>query len=293
MAILMFVIKTKRKKPGVIYMLNLASADVVHAGVLPFKIFYFSRRNWAFGPGMCHFATTTFFCNMYCSILLLTAISIDRFLAVVYPMQSLSWRTLRRASVVCVAVWLIAIAGVIPLFTIELMHHIPQLNITTCFDVPAFSLYMKRFHYYLLILHIFFFFVPLLISTSCYVCIIRKLSSFNGAAQPGKKRRSILLSAAVLCSFIVCFGPTCILSLVQGVWPTQQWENLYVAHVLCLCIGTINCCIDPLIFYYASSECQKQVWNLLCQRKHSVLVKDLWITSSNRSARGLDHSSQA
>uniref|UniRef100_UPI0025406413 proteinase-activated receptor 1-like n=1 Tax=Euleptes europaea TaxID=460621 RepID=UPI0025406413 len=273
MAILMFVVKIKLKKPAVVYMLNLASADVLLASVLPFKISYhFSGHNWTFGPEMCRIVTAAFYCNMYCSILLMTAISTDRFLAVAYPMQALSWRTVRRASVVCSVIWLAAIAGVIPLLITEQTKRIPQLNITTCQDVLDISVVMEILRYYFSASTIVFFFVPLIISVSCYVCIIRNLSSSKiTAAKPGKKRRAILLSAAVLCSFIFCFGPANVLALVQNVFLSldQRFEGLTFAYILAVCIGTINCCIDPLIYYYASSECRRKVKKLLCCKEHS------------------------
>ncbi|XP_054843531.1 proteinase-activated receptor 1-like [Eublepharis macularius] len=294
MAILMFVVKLKLKKPAVVYMLNLASADVLFVSILPFKISYhFSGHNWMFGPEMCRFVTAAFYCNMYCSILLIMTISIDRFLAVVYPMQALSWRTVRRASVVCFVIWVVAIAGVIPLFITEQTKRIPQLNITTCLDVLDVSV-MKMFQYYFSALSVFFFFIPVIISTTCYVCIIKNLSSCKTiAAKPGKKRRAILLSAAVLCSFIFCFGPTNVLMLVQSLCfpPDQPLKSLSYALMLTVCIGTINCCIDPLIYYYACSECQRKVKRLLCHKVHSGHGKGSQTTSSHMttSSSALNH----
>ncbi|XP_060092563.1 proteinase-activated receptor 1-like [Heteronotia binoei] len=296
MAIFMFVIKMKLKKPAVVYMFNLASADVLFASVLPFKISYhFSGHHWTFGPEMCRFVTATFFCNMYCSILLMTAISIDRFLAVVYPMQALSWRTVRGAFVVCCVIWLVAIAGVIPLVITEQTKRIPQLNITTCLDVLDVSIVMKMFHYYFPALSFFFFFIPVIISTTCYVCIIKKLNSSKiTATKPGKKRRAKLLSAAVLCSFIFCFGPTNVLVVVQSFFfpPDQPLKSVSYAIMLAICMGTINCCIDPLIYYYACSECRKKVKKLLCLKEHSELGKGSQTTSSRMGtfSNDLNHS---
>ncbi|XP_054843530.1 proteinase-activated receptor 1-like [Eublepharis macularius] len=288
MAILMFVVKLKLKTPAVVYMLNLASADVLFVSILPFKISYhFSGHNWMFGPEMCRFVTAAFYCNMYCSILLMMVISFDRFLAVVYPMQALSWRTVRRASVVCFVIWVVAIAGVIPLLIMEQTKRISHLSITTCQDVLDFSVVMEIFRYYFSASAIFFFFVPLIISVSCYVCIIRNLCSSKAvAAKPGKRRRSVLLSACVLCSFIFCFGPTNVLALVQNLFlsPDQKLEGLTFAYILAVCIGTINCCVDPLIYYYASSKCQSQMRNLLCQKKSTDLEKSNRTTSSNVAA---------
>ncbi|CAI5787418.1 proteinase-activated receptor 1-like [Podarcis lilfordi] len=284
MAVLMFVVKLRLKKPAVVYMLNLASADVLFVSVLPFKIVYnFSGNNWIFGSVMCRFVTAAFYCNMYCSILLMMVISVDRFLAVVYPMQSLSWRTARRASLVCFLIWLLAIAGVIPLIVSEQTQRLSRLNITTCHDTLDISVIMDIFRHYFSALSILFFFIPLLISVICYVCIIRKLSSSSVATKTAKKRRAILLSVAVLSSFIICFGPPNFLLLMHSlhILPDQPLESLYFAYILAVCTGTINCCIDPLIYYYASAKCQKQVWDLLCYKKHSAFAQSSQTTSSN------------
>ncbi|KAJ7335868.1 hypothetical protein JRQ81_013809 [Phrynocephalus forsythii] len=175
------------KKPAVVYMVNLASADLLLVSVLPFEIFYYFRgQNWPFGPEMCRFLTSTFFCNTFCSIMLMTAISVDRCLAVLYPMQSLSWLTVRRASLVCAAIWLVAIAGVIYFMTTELTLKIPQLNITICADALDVSVVLKSHRYYAFVLSILFFCIPLFMSTVCYVSIIRKLSSSDIATNRGE-----------------------------------------------------------------------------------------------------------
>ncbi|XP_053154509.1 proteinase-activated receptor 1-like isoform X4 [Hemicordylus capensis] len=268
MAILIFVIKIHPKKPALVYMLNLASADLFFAITLPFKVAYhFSGHNWVFGPGLCRFVTTTFFGNMYCSILLMMAISIDRFLGVAYPMQSLSWRTVRRANMVCLAIWIAAIAGMIPLLMTEQTKRIPHLNITTCLDMLDVTVTMKHLRYYFSALSVIFFFIPFIISTTCYVGIIRTLSSPNVAAKPGNRRRAILLSAAVLCTFILCFGPNNVIMLVLSCNHRLEW--LYLVYMVTHSTGVMNSCIDPLIYYYASSKYKRQILNLLHCKKHS------------------------
>ncbi|XP_048360710.1 proteinase-activated receptor 1-like [Sphaerodactylus townsendi] len=272
MAILMFLVKMKIRKPAVVYMLNLASADVLFVSVLPFKISYhFSGNNWVFGPEMCRFVTAAFYCNMYCSIMLMTAISIDRLLAVVYPMQALSWRTLGRASMVCFTIWVIAIAGVVPLLITEQTKRIRHLNITTCHDVLD-ELDLKGYYlHFFTIFSSLFFLVPFVISSVCYVCIIQCLKSSDIVAKQSKKTRAVLLSISVFSVFIICFGPTNILLLIHYIHFSYNnyLENIYFAYLLCVCISSINCCIDPLIYYYASSECQQQLRSLLCGKQSS------------------------
>nr|XP_003921004.2 proteinase-activated receptor 1 [Saimiri boliviensis boliviensis] len=269
MAIIVFILKMKVKKPAVVYMLHLATADVLFVSVLPFKIsYYFSGSDWKFGSELCRFVTAAFYCNMYASIMLMTVISIDRFLAVVYPIQSLSWRTLGRASFTCLAIWALAIAGVVPLLLKEQTIHVPGLNITTCHDVLNETLLEGYFAYYFSAFSAVFFFVPLLISTVCYVSIIRCLSS-STIANRSKKSRALFLSAAVFCVFIICFGPTNILLIAHYsfLFHTSTTEAAYFAYLLCVCVSSISCCIDPLIYYYASSECQRYLYSILCCRE--------------------------
>ncbi|XP_058024073.1 proteinase-activated receptor 1-like [Ahaetulla prasina] len=292
LAIHIFVTKTKLWKPAVVYMLNLAFADMLVLSILPFKISYlFSGHNWVFGSTMCQLATSTFICNMYCSVLLMTGISVDRFLALVCPMKSLSWRTARRASVICFAIWLLAIGGASPLLVFELTVWIPQMNITTCFETQNMSGSVEFFSYYLFVLSTFFFFIPLIISTACYICIIRRLFMSRFMVQRGRKRRAIFLSGIVLCTFFLCFGPANILLLMQFFFPSEQLQSIFFAHMISLSLSVLNCCLDPLIYYYASSECQRQVWSVLCSRK-LLLVGKVSQTSSNiaPSPKGLDPS---
>lgn len=271
LAIAVFVFRMKVKKPAVVYMLHLAMADVLFVSVLPFKIsYYFSGTDWQFGSGMCRFATAAFYCNMYASIMLMTVISIDRFLAVVYPIQSLSWRTLGRANFTCVVIWVMAIMGVVPLLLKEQTTQVPGLNITTCHDVLNETLLQGFYSYYFSAFSAIFFLVPLIISTVCYTSIIRCLSS-SAVANRSKKSRALFLSAAVFCIFIVCFGPTNVLLIVHYLLLSDSpgTETAYFAYLVCVCVSSVSCCIDPLIYYYASSECQKHLYSILCCRESS------------------------
>uniref|UniRef100_A0A8C8UFJ0 Proteinase-activated receptor 1 n=1 Tax=Peromyscus maniculatus bairdii TaxID=230844 RepID=A0A8C8UFJ0_PERMB len=270
LAIAVFVLKMKVKKPAVVYMLHLAMADVLFVSVLPFKVsYYFSGSDWQFGSGMCRFATAAFYCNMYASIMLMTIISIDRFLAVVYPIQSLSWRTLGRANLTCLAIWVMAILGVVPLL-LKQTTRVPGLNITTCHDVLNETLLQGFYSYYFSAFSTVFFLVPLIISTVCYASIIRCLSA-SAVANRSKKSRALFLSAAVFCIFIVCFGPTNILLIMHYLLLSDNpaTEAAYFAYLLCVCVSSVSCCIDPLIYYYASSECQRHLYSILCCRESS------------------------
>ncbi|XP_018422127.1 PREDICTED: proteinase-activated receptor 1-like [Nanorana parkeri] len=268
MAVIIFLFKMKVRKPAVVYMLNLATADVLFISVLPFQIAYrFAGNDWHFGPGMCRFITAAFYFNMYCSILLMTSISVDRFLAVVYPMHSLSWRTMSRAWMVCISIWIVSIASSAPLFMNEQTKHVASLGITTCHDVQDLK-YLKGFYkYYFTTFIMVFFVLPLIITTICYIGTIRSLSS-TSIENSCKKTRALVLAIVVLCVFIMCFGPSNLIFLIHYLYFSHGAnQSLYYAYILCACISSVNCCLDPIIYYYGSTQCQRYLYSLVCCKK--------------------------
>ncbi|XP_075126110.1 proteinase-activated receptor 1-like [Leptodactylus fuscus] len=274
MAILMFLLKIKNKTPAVVYMLNLAIADVLFVAMLPFNIVYrFSGNNWQIGEGMCRIVTAAFYCNMYCSILLMTSMSVDRYMAVVFPIRSRSWRTNNRAWLVCVFIWLVSIASAVPLLLTKQTIYIASLDVTTCHDVLELKDQQNFYMYYFTAMSSIFFFFPLVITIFCYIEIIRTLSkSTKDIRNSSKKTRAILLTAIVLTVFIICFGPTNIFFLVHYLHFLDVYsESLYNAYILCTCISSTSSCLDPLIYYFVSSRCRKYVYSLLCCKTPNTL----------------------
>lgn len=263
-AVVMFVRRIRPRKPAVIYMMNLAFADLLFGLLLPFRIAYhYNGSDWIYGGAMCRVVTAAFYCNMYCSVLLMMCISLDRFLAVVYPMDSLIWRSPQTAAVVCGGMWVLSLAGVTPLLLSRQDIHLPDLGITTCHDVQDVSKLRAYYLYFFPIYSSIFFFIPLVITAVCYVRIVQALAAAN-VENRSRKTRAVVMAVAVLVVFVVCFTPTNIILLVHYVKLSHHHaDGSYQAYLLSMCVGSISCCLDPLIYYFGSSQCQKQVAALL------------------------------
>ncbi|KAG7498706.1 proteinase-activated receptor 1-like [Solea senegalensis] len=277
LAIVAFALRIKPKKPAAIYMLNLACADLLFAVLLPFKITYhFSGNNWMFGAAMCRVVTAAFYWNMYCSVLLITCISVDRLLAVVYPIDSLSWRRPRNAIVACVTMWILSFAGTVPLVLTEQTVHLSQLNITTCHDVQSAHKIIWHYRIYFITLCCAFFFLPLLVTVVSYARVVWSLSRVsNGVLGRSRRRtRAVVMALTVLVIFVLCFLPTnCLLlahylQFYKGVTKIQDTpDGSYAAYLVFMCLGSLNCLLDPLVYYFGSSQCQKQLSSTLrCQK---------------------------
>ncbi|KAM8865852.1 proteinase-activated receptor 1 [Synchiropus picturatus] len=263
-AVVMFVQLIRPKKPAVIYMLNLAIADLLFGLLLPFKVAYhYQGNNWVFGGALCRVVTAAFYCNMYCSVLLMTCIGVDRLLAVAYPIQSLSWRSSQAASLVCVSTWLLALVGAVPLLVSEQTAYLPELDITTCHDVQDAAKLQTFYQFFFPIYSFVFFFIPLVLTAACYLRVISVLAA-TSVQNRSRKKRAVVMAVMVLLVFVLCFTPTNVILLVHYIQlASRPSDGTYQAYLLSLSVGSVACCLDPLLYYFGSSQCQKQVMALL------------------------------
>ncbi|XP_062290828.1 proteinase-activated receptor 1-like [Scomber scombrus] len=301
-AVIAFARRIRPKKPAAIYMLNLACADLLFALLLPFKISYhFGGNNWIFGPIMCRAVTAAFYWNMYCSVLLITCISVDRLLAVVYPINSLAWRRPRNSIIACVTMWILSFAGSVPLVVSEQSVHLTQLDITTCHDIQRSDQQIWHYKIYFIILCCLLFFLPLLITVVSYTRVIWSLSRVPRGV-PGRSRRrtrAVVMAFTVLVIFVLCFMPTNCLLLAHYLQfnegmknPQQAPDGSYSIYLVFLCLGSLNCLLDPLVYFFGSSQCQKQLSKALrCQKITEVSSSHSSSGSYRSSARTILKSS--
>ncbi|XP_068939720.1 LOW QUALITY PROTEIN: P2Y purinoceptor 3-like [Petaurus breviceps papuanus] len=126
--------RTKRWTCTTIYLSNLMVADLLYIGTLPFLIINYSLRDrWPFGQVFCRLVRFLFYANLYGSILLLTCISVHRFLGVCYPIQSMAYRTRRLALLGTGATWALVVLQALP--TLVFAETGSSDGHTVCYDL--------------------------------------------------------------------------------------------------------------------------------------------------------------
>ncbi|XP_035459724.2 P2Y purinoceptor 8 [Scophthalmus maximus] len=268
----LLVFRTWPKSPSIIFMINLTLTDLALGAALPFQIAYqLQGYNWNLGPNMCSVLTLVFYTNMYCSILTMMAIGIDRYLGIVRPM--LFRQTRKRKSIAvfsCFLMWGIVLSVLWPLMTTDLTFDIPELGITTCFDVLKKDMLPSMFAWAAFLFSVFLLFLlPFCVTIFCYVSVIHKLSTDSKTAQ---KERAIRLAATVLLVFILCFAPNNILLLAHTILRIFYKKSLYMAYKLTLCFSCLNSCLDPFIYYFASKEFRQKLREIM--NMHSLSSMD-------------------
>ncbi|XP_007227929.3 P2Y purinoceptor 8 [Astyanax mexicanus] len=272
----LLLFRTSPKTPSIIFMINLTITDLVLGLMLPFQIMYqLQGYNWTLGPSMCNILTVAFFANMYCSILTMTAISVERYMGIVKVMRFREQRNKTTYAICsCMVMWVIVLAILSPLETTDLTFNVKELNITTCFDVLKKDMLPTTAHWaaFLFGLFVVLFFCPFIITVYCYVRIICTLIKNSKNVQKG---RAIRLAFTVLFVFVVCFAPNNILLLAHSITRLFFNKSLYMYYKLSLSLSCINSCLDPFIYYFASKEFRRKMRQLLRLRSLSTLENEM------------------
>ncbi|XP_027731587.1 P2Y purinoceptor 2-like [Vombatus ursinus] len=266
--------RTKRWTCTTIYLSNLMVADLLHITTLPFLIANYSLRDrWPFGDFFCRLVRFLFYANLYCSILLLTCISVHRFLGVCYPIQSLAYRTRRLALTGIGVTWALVILQALP--TLVFSETGPNNGQIVCHDLsrpPVFG----HFFVYGMILSFSGFLVPFLIILICYSLMIKSLvkppeaQMGLGRAARAKSVRTIL---AVCFLFVLCFGPFHVTRFMYFWFRLHATKNCALqagarmAYKVWRPLVSFNSCLNPVLFFLSGGSNRTRLVQELRQNK--------------------------
>ncbi|XP_014645943.1 PREDICTED: probable G-protein coupled receptor 132 [Ceratotherium simum simum] len=239
-----------------VYLFCLALCELLYIGTLPLWIIYIqNEHHWTLGPWACKVTAYIFFCNLYISILFLCCISCDRFMAVVYALESRGRRQQKTAILVSTCVFILVGLVHYPVFQME--------EKGTCFETLPMTSRIAGYHYWRFAVG---FAIPLAIITFTNQRIFRsiKLSVSLSAAQKAKVKH---LAIAVVVIFLICFAPYHLVLLVKAVTFSYYKgdvasvcafeASLYTVSVVFLCLSTVNSVADPIIYVLATHSWQE------------------------------------
>ncbi|CAN9501736.1 unnamed protein product [Ophioblennius macclurei] len=268
-AVYIFSCMLKMRNETTTYMINLVVSDSLFVLSLPFRIVYFIRRNWMFGSVLCKISVALFYTNMYGSILFLTCISVDRFLAIVHPFRSQTIRTKRNAKVACCMVWVMVLSGSIPTGFLLDTTSPNNTNSSThfCFENYSKKQWKSELSKVVVFIETVGFIIPLLVNVFCSIMVLRTLRKPQSISRGGSLNKKKILRMILVHLFIFCF---CFIpynvnlifyamvrsKVLKGCDAEDVVRTIYP---IALCIAVTNCCFDPVIYYFTSETIQSSV----------------------------------
>ncbi|XP_038832348.1 C3a anaphylatoxin chemotactic receptor-like [Salvelinus namaycush] len=242
-----------KKTVNSVWFLNLALADFLFTSFLLLYIINIARGyDWPFGDILCKLNSMVTVLNMFASIFLLAAISLDRCLSTWVVVWAHNKCTPRRAEVICVGIWLASLVCSLP-FTIfrQIIHHD---NRTMCsYSFPHSSTYRNLVVFRFLL----GFLIPFLVIIGSYIAIwirIRRL-------QKGRTCRSLRITISVVLAFFICWMPFQVFQFLDIMEEDNQGLKL-VVHIgipLSASLAFLNSCLNPILYVFMCDEFQKKL----------------------------------
>lgn len=268
-AVYIFGCTLKIRNETTTYMINLVVSDSFFVLSLPFRIVYFIRREWMFGSVLCKISVALFYTNMYGSILFLTCISVDRFLAIVHPFRSQVIRNKRNAKLACCLVWVMILSGSIP--TGLLLDTTSPKNDNAskyyCFENYSKKQWKAELSKVVIFIETVGFIIPLLLNVFCSIMVLRTLRRPQTVSRGGVLNKTKILRMVFVHLFVFCF---CFIpynvnlifyalvrsNILKGCYAESVVRTIYP---IALCLAVTNCCFDPVIYYFTSESIQTSI----------------------------------
>ncbi|XP_016341813.1 putative P2Y purinoceptor 10 [Sinocyclocheilus anshuiensis] len=276
-----------KKTKAIIFMINLTIADLAHVLSLPLRIHYYIQQDWPFGNMLCMLCFYLKYLNMYASIAFLVCISIQRCAFLLRPFCARNWKS-RYDICISSAVWVVVGLCCSPFILMRSKSNSGN-NSTTCFkDLPMRKLDVRSAVSMMVAAEVLGFLGPLIIIGFCTYLIVNSLRQRNQKQQStGSTIKALRMVRVCTGVFLFCFVPYHINFLLYLMVTQSIITNCAASqairhfHPISLCIASLNCCLNPLIYYFLTTEFKQQ----LSQHSSSVLRGRLMSMESTSSYR--------
>ncbi|KAG8446073.1 hypothetical protein GDO86_013809 [Hymenochirus boettgeri] len=240
-----------------LFILNLGVADLCFIiFCVPFQATIYTLDSWVFGPFMCKAVHFFIYLTMYASSFTLTTVSLDRYLAIRYPLRSRELRTPKNALLAITLIWSLSLVFSGPYLSYYQEFQLD--NITVCH--PAW----QNSHRKAMDLCTFFFsyVIPVLILSLTYARTIRYLwTSVDPIDEMSESKRAkrrvtrMIIIVAVL--FCLCWLPhhLVILCVWFGNFPLNNFT--YALRILSHLVSYANSCVNPVVYALVSKHFRK------------------------------------
>ncbi|KAL2090477.1 hypothetical protein ACEWY4_012740 [Coilia grayii] len=280
----------KMRTPTNLYLFSLAISDLLVLILgMPLETYeLWQNYPFVFGEGGCLFKVLLFETVCFASVLNVTALSVERYMAVVHPLRTRYAVTTRHAQRVISGVWLAALLCSLPntslhgIYYLEL-HGTPVLESATCHVLKPLWVY----NLVIQVTTISFYFVPMTVISVLYMVIgirlgqeQRALGGDSGKSsgsdvswtihvEGGKRRQVTKMLSVVVVVFAICWAPFHIDRLLWSFtthW-TEHMHGVYeYVHILSGVLFYLSSAVNPIIYNLLSSRFRERFRELVCHQ---------------------------
>ncbi|XP_019358665.1 PREDICTED: galanin receptor type 2 [Gavialis gangeticus] len=271
-----------------LFILNLGVADLCFiVFCVPFQATIYTLEGWVFGPFLCKAVHFFIYLTMYASSFTLATVSLDRYLAIRYPLHSRELRTPRNGLTAICLIW-----GLSFIFSGPYLSYYEEFqtaNLTVCH--PIWKISQRKIMD--LCTFIFSYVIPVLILSLTYVRTIRYLwtsvdpiENMSESKKAKCKVTRMIIIVAVL--FCLCWLPhhLVILCVWFGYFPLNH--NTYVLRILSHLISYANSCVNPIVYALVSKHFRKGFKKIFICLLHKKVANKVHVAQATNTVSTLE-----
>ncbi|KAL3051066.1 hypothetical protein OYC64_001359 [Pagothenia borchgrevinki] len=246
-----------------VYIFNLALADGLFMVGLPFIASQNFQNKWMFGDIACKVVMVLDGLNQFTSIFCLTAMSIDRYMALADPLKFARWRTPRWAKIVSAFLWLFSLLTILPMalhFSSDRGLCIPDL------DSDAWWLGVLSYTF------VMGFALPFTVMTASYAALLLTMRSqrirMTTTTTPNFETHRLesqvtKMVVAVVVVFGICWLPFYTLNF-YALYQTGLYLTFARAFEFIVLLSYSWSCANPILYACFSETFRRYFRTLLC-----------------------------
>ncbi|KAM3965640.1 neuropeptide receptor A14 [Aphomia sociella] len=276
------------------YIFSLALADLLVILIcVPFVSIIYTLESWPWGELICRISEAAKDVSIGVSVFTLTALSAERYCAIVNPFRKLQ---LRKLPLVCATfIWGAALIFATPAAvfsnTVTAQLH-DNITIVYCTPYPPgwehYPKYDNQLYEYVLWMAlakaIIYYGLPLLVIAFFYTLMAQRLlastrempGAFHGGQgeAQAKARKSVACMVLIfVIVFFICFLPYHAFEMWYHLSPTAQTDYNDWTHALRImgfCLSFLNSCVNPVALYCVSGVFRQHFNRYLCCRRGTL-----------------------
>lgn len=245
-----------------VYIFNLALADGLFMVGLPFIASQNFMNRWVFGDVLCKAVMVLDGINQFTSVFCLTAMSVDRYMALADPLRFARWRTPRCAKIVSGFLWLFSLLTILPMaLRFSADHGLCMPHVVS----DAWWLGVLSYTFAV------GFALPFTAMTASYVATLLTIRSQRlKAATPAHQKKSqqverkvTKMVVAVVVVFGLCWIPFYALNFC-ALYQSNLGLSFSRAFELVVLLSYSWSCANPILYACLSNTLRKHFSALLC-----------------------------
>ncbi|XP_015241787.1 PREDICTED: neuromedin-B receptor [Cyprinodon variegatus] len=266
-----FITNSAMRSVPNIFISSLAAGDLLLlVTCVPVDAFRFFSEEWVFGEAACKLIPVIQLTSVGVSVFTLTALSADRYKAIVNPMDIQTSSAVFWTCLKAVSIWLLSVLLAVPeaIFSqvVSMQNHRDNMNVTfvNCVPYPLSNEMHPKIHSVMIFL--VYFLIPLTIISVYYYHIARTLIK-SAHDMPGEvsehtkrqmetRKRLAKIVLVFVGLFALCWFPNHVLYMYRSFHYHQM--DLSLAHLIITLVARVlsfsSSCVNPFALYLLSES---------------------------------------